>query len=92
MQTERRRLEADKATENSAATSEAAGWIVHDGRKRPVDSDKMVAVKMRYGYENEPRTAGFWGNGAHDESNWWHDPSAPHPCDIVAYRIVGAPA
>lgn len=63
-------------------------WIKHDGRRRPVERDVVVIVKMRDGYENAPVRAGFWGDGSHDESNWWHDPSQPMLADITEYKIV----
>jgi hypothetical protein len=66
------------------------GWITHDGKERPVERDVIVEVKTRDQYIHTPNSAGFWGNGARDESNWWHEQGRPHRFDIIAYRVVPA--
>lgn len=88
MQTERRRPEADKATENAAATSEAAGWIDHTGAGMPVDAETVVEVRHADG-DTSVAPAGLWDGGFEP---WDHQKCSRSDMVIVAYRIVGAAA
>ncbi|WP_460231515.1 hypothetical protein [Agrobacterium radiobacter] len=65
-----------------------ADWIKHDGKSIPVNGDTIVEVRMASGFEYDADFASNWLEREGSKSNWHHDLGCPHPCDIVAYRIV----
>lgn len=84
MQAERRRPKADKATENAAATSEAAesGWTAwNGGGKRPVGLRAKIEWMLRDG------TICSYLAFPLKKLDWSHEDLHS---DIVAYRAVAA--
>jgi len=71
-----------------AVKAQQAVWIKHDGKRIPVNAETIVEVRMASGFEHEADFAGNWLEREGSKSNWHHDLGCPHPCDIVAYRIV----
>lgn len=71
-----------------AVKAQQPAWIRHDGKRMPVHAETIVEVRMASGFEYEADLAGNWLEREGSKSNWHHDLGCPHPCDIVAYRIV----
>ncbi|WP_454686884.1 hypothetical protein [Agrobacterium leguminum] len=71
-----------------AVKAQQAVWIKHDGKRMPVNAETIVEVRMASGFEYEADLAGNWLEREGSKSNWHHELGCPHPCDIVAYRIV----
>lgn len=82
-----------KTAPAAAVKAIEAVWIKHDGKSMPVNAETVVEVRMAGGFEHEEDLAGNWLEREGSKSNWHYDLGCPHPCDIVAYRIVkGSPA
>ncbi|MEE9983693.1 hypothetical protein [Agrobacterium pusense] len=75
-------------TPSVAVKAPQADWIKHDGKRMPVNAETIVEVRMASGFVYDADFASNWHERDGSKSNWHHDLGCPHPCDIVAYRIV----
>lgn len=71
-----------------AGTEDPKDWIKHEGKTMPVNGSVRVEVRLANGFKYEADFAQNWLEREGSKSNWHHDLGAPHPCDIVEYRVV----